>query len=136
MALRTFLARQGFQSLTVMRPAQLCSRLRAVGSTILDGPHSTSGNPCGTGSAPRDQRSVRRVAPHALHSATRGKARRPARLGQLEDGDPMFKLGHLIKHALGRSGAFLDQRRVLLHHLVELVDGGVDLLNSAVLFAR
>ncbi|MNT45067.1 hypothetical protein D3C72_1816250 [compost metagenome] len=37
---------------------------------------------------------------------------------------------------MGGSGRFLHQRGVLLRHLVELVDGGVDLADAIGLFVR
>ena len=41
-----------------------------------------------------------------------------------------------ILQAVGRGGTLLDQRRVLLLHLVGLIDGGVDLPDAVALFGR
>ena len=49
-------------------------------------------------------------------------------LEHLHDGG---QLARLFLQALGRRGRFLDERRVLLRHLVELRDRGVDLADAA-----
>ena len=45
-------------------------------------------------------------------------------------------LVHRILQAVGRGGGLPDQRRVLLLHLVGLIDGGVDLPDAIALFGR
>ena len=60
---------------------------------------------------------------------------RPSRLRQLEHPHGLGQARGLYLQALGRRGAFLDQRRVLLRHLIELRDGVAHLPDARGLLA-
>ena len=55
---------------------------------------------------------------------------------ELEHADDLRQLAGLIFEALGGSRTLLDQRGVLLRHLIELHDGGVDLRDAVALLGR
>src|SRR5216110_1316405 len=55
---------------------------------------------------------------------------------EFEGADDLRQLAGLIFEALGGSRTLLDQRGVLLRHLIELNDGGVDLRDAVALLGR
>src|SRR5688500_16457440 len=63
-------------------------------------------------------------------SAGDGENLKSGRSLQLEHADQLRQLDRLLLQRLRRGGAFLDQRGVLLRHLVELRDRAVDLADA------